>query len=325
MEHITSTDIDQTVDTVVTIGNFDGVHMGHRKLIETAKEYAEKLSLKLVVLTFNPHPMFVFGDRKNAALIMSPEEKCITMEKMGVDTYIEYPFDREFASMSPEDFAIKLLFERLRSKVVVVGYDYHFGSKQKGDDKLLEKLGKEYGVKTVFIPKVIYKGNRVSSTRIRECILNRDIDCADRLLTEPYFIVGRVEKGKRIGRTIGFPTANILAHPDKLFPPNGVYATATVFKNKVYYSVTNVGYNPTVSGDHKTVETNLFDFDESIYGEEITTYFFKWIRDERKFGSVEELSKQILRDAQSSKDYFASDEYSYWKENFEKAYKTVEK
>lgn len=325
MKHITNSEIEQSVDTVVTIGNFDGVHMGHRCLIETAKEYAEKENLKSIVLTFAPHPMFVFGNRENAALIMSPEEKKLCIEKMGVDLYIEYPFDKEFASMSPEDFAIELVFKKLKCKVLVVGFNYHFGKKQSGDCRLLEKLGAEYGVKTVFVPNVIYEGERVSSTRIRDCLVNRNVDMANRLLTEPYYIYGHVAEGKRLGRKLGFPTVNIIAHPDKLFPPNGVYATATLYDGVLYYGVTNVGYNPTVNGKYKTVETNLFGFDKVIYSEPIMTFFFKWIRDEKKFPSVEHLREQLGHDVQSSKDYFASKEYSYWKENFERDYKTVEK
>lgn len=325
MEHITNCDIEQDRPTAVTLGNFDGVHKGHRKLIETAKEYAEKENLKSVVFTFKPHPMFIFGNRENNALIMSPEEKELAIRKMGVDTYIEYPFDREFAAMSPEDFAIDLVFNKLKCKVLVVGYDYRFGHKNGGDYKLLEELGKKYGVKTVFVPNVIYDGERVSSTKIRECLVNKDMETANRLLTEPYYIYGRVAEGKRLGRQLGFPTVNILAHEDKLFPPNGVYATATVYDGKIYYGMTNVGYNPTVNGKHKTVETNLFDFDKVIYGEPILTFFFKWLRDEHKFPSVEALRDQLKIDTVSASEYFKSEEYKYWKENFESAYKTVEK
>ncbi len=325
MEHITNCEIEQSQPTAVTIGNFDGVHMGHRKLIETAKEYAEKENLKSIVFTFKPHPMFIFGNRENNALIMSPEEKEIAIRKMGVDTYIEYPFDREFASMSPEDFAIDIVFKKLKCKVLVVGYDYRFGCRNAGDYKLLEKLGKEYGVKTVFIPNVIYDGERVSSTKIRECLVNKDVETANRLLTEPYYIYGHVSEGKRLGRQLGFPTVNILAHEDKLFPPNGVYATATVYDGQVYYGMTNVGYNPTVNGKHKTVETNLFDFDKVIYGEPILTFFFKWLRDEHKFPSVEALRDRLAIDTVNAAEYFKSEEYKYWKENFESTYKTVEK
>ncbi len=325
MEHITNSEIEQSCPTAVTIGNFDGVHMGHRRLIETTKELAGEEGLKSVVLTFYPHPMFIFGNREKNALIMSPEEKKIAVEKMGVDTYIEYPFDREFASMAPEDFATELVFKRLKCRVLVVGYDYRFGNKNKGDYKLLERLGKEYGVKTVFIPNVIYEGERVSSTKIRECLVDRDVEGANRRLTEPYYIFGRVAEGKKLGRRLGFPTLNILAHEDKLFPPNGVYATVTVYNGRPYYGITNVGYNPTVNGKHKTVETNLFDFNTEIYGENILTFFFKWLRDERKFPDVEALRDEIARNTISTKEYFASDEYGYWKENFESAYKTVEK
>ncbi len=325
MEHITDCKIEQDRPTAVTIGNFDGVHMGHRKLIETTKEYAGRENLKSIVLTFKPHPMFIFGNRENNALIMSPEEKEIAIGKMEVDTYIEYPFDREFASMSPEDFAVDIVFNKLKCKVLVVGYDYRFGCMNKGDYKLLERLGKEHGVKTVFIPNVIYDGERVSSTRIRECLVNKDVESANRLLTEPYYIYGHVAEGKRLGRQLGFPTVNIFAHEDKLFPPNGVYATVTVYDGKLYYGMTNVGYNPTVNGKRKTVETNLFGFDKVIYGETILTFFFKWLRDEHKFPSVEALRDQLAVDTVSASKYFESDEYKYWKENFEREYKTVEK
>lgn len=144
-------------------------------------------------------------------------------------------------------------------------------------------------------------------------------------LREPYYIYGRVAEGKKLGRQLGFPTVNILAHEDKLFPPNGVYATATVYDGNLYYGMTNVGYNPTVNGKHKTVETNLFDFDKVIYGEPILTFFFKWLRDERKFPSVEALRDRLAIDTVNAAEYFKSEEYKYWKENFESAYKTVEK
>ncbi len=324
MEHITNCDVEQSCPTVVTLGNFDGVHMGHRKLIETATEYAKKENLKSVVFTFSPHPMFIFGNRENCALIMSPKEKEMTIKAMGVDTYIEYPFDREFASMSPEDFAVEIVFKKLKCKVLVVGYDYRFGKMNKGDSYLLEKLGKEYGVKTVFVPKVIYENERVSSTKIRECLVNRDVEGANRRLTIPYHIYGRVSEGKKLGRKLGFPTVNILAHEDKLFPPNGVYATVTLYAGELYYGMTNVGYNPTVNGKHKTVETNLFGFDRVIYGENILTFFFKWLRDEQKFPGVDALREQLSCDIVHTKEYFVSEEYKYWKENFESMTKTIE-
>ena len=199
-----------------------------------------------------------------------------------------------------------------------IEYAIHAGSKH-------ESLGKQYGVKTVFIPNVIYEDERVSSTRIRDRLVNKDVDGANRMLTQPYYIYGHVAEGKKLGRQLGFPTVNILAHEDKLFPPNGVYATATVYEGKLYYGMTNVGYNPTVNGKRKTVETNLFDFDKVIYGEPILTFFFKWLRDENKFESVEALRQQLTRDIVNAKEYFLSEEYKYWKENVESEYKTVEK
>ncbi len=316
MEHIKGLSIEQNRPTAVTLGNFDGVHMGHRRLIQLTKEYAEKENLKSVVFTFWPHPMFIFQNKEHSALIMAPEEKKYAMEQMGIDLYIEYPFTKEFASMSPEDFANDLIFDKMNCKVLVVGENYHFGHRHAGDYKLLMELGKKRGVKVIYVPSVMYGEERVSSTRIRNCLVERDIDMANRLLTVPYYILGTVAQGKKLGRTIGFPTINIVAEPIKLFPPNGVYATKTVYNGKSYFGVTNVGLNPTVNGQYKTVETYLFDFHEVVYGESIKTYFFQWIRDEQKFPNVEALKEQLKRDAQSSLDYFKTDGYRYWAQKY---------
>lgn len=313
MEHITDTRIEQERPTAVTLGNFDGLHLGHRSLINLTKQFAEEQGLKSVVFTFSPHPMLVFQKREDFALIMDPAEKRFQMEQLGIDLYIEYPFDMEFAAMSPEDFANQLIFDKLNCQVLIVGEDYHFGKGAAGNYEMLKKLGAERGVVVVGVPKVLYGEERVSSSRIRHCLVEKQLEEANQMLTVPYFILGTVKEGKKLGRTIGFPTVNIEAHPLKLFPPNGVYATKTLYQGKYYYGVTNIGKNPTVNGTVKIVETFLLDFNKMIYGETLQTFFYKFLRSEQKFPSVEELQRQIGINAEQARAYFASEEYAHWK------------
>ncbi len=316
MKHITNHYIEQTEKTSVTLGNFDGIHLGHRSLISEMMLEAKKNNLKSVVFSFYPHPMFVFSNKKHNALIMSPEEKRLSLEEMGVDIYIEYPFDKNFASLTAKEFAVDILFKKLNCKVLVVGENYKFGYGQEGNCETLKKLGNEYGVKVISIPSVNYEKERVSSSRIRQALVDKKIDLANRLLTMPYFIYGEVVKGKQLGRTIGFPTINIIADQDKLFPPNGVYATRSLYDGKFYYGVTNIGINPTVNGETKIVETYLFDFEKVVYGEYIKTYVFHFIRHEEKFLSVDRLQNQLISDADNAKEYFKTDEYKYWSEKY---------
>ncbi|MFV0314424.1 MAG: bifunctional riboflavin kinase/FAD synthetase [Anaerotignum sp.] len=314
MEHITDTHIDQKQPTAVTLGNFDGLHLGHRALIKLTKQFAQEEGLKSVVFTFSPHPMLVFQKKEDFALIMTPDEKKFTMEQMGIDTYIEYPFDQEFAAMSPEEFAVKLIFEKLQCRVLIVGENYHFGSNRSGSYELLQKLGEERGVKVIAVPSVLFEEERVSSSRIRKALVQKDFEDANRMLTEPYFILGEVTEGKKLGRTIGFPTINMTAQPLKLFPPNGVYATKTLYNGKCYYGVTNIGINPTVNGSDKIVETFLLDFDKDVYGDTLQVFFYKFLRSERKFPSIEELREQIQLNAKQAREYFQSEQYlNKWK------------
>lgn len=318
MKHITTTQIQQTKPSAVTLGNFDGLHLGHRALIGLTKEFAKDEDLQSVVFTFSPHPMLVFGKNDDFALIMSPEEKKFTMERMGIDVYIEYPFDADFASMSAEDFAIKLIFEQLNCKVLIVGENYHFGAKRSGDYEMLREMGEKHGVKVIAVPSVMYKENRVSSSRIRRHLVAKDLEFANQMLTEPYFVLGTVKEGKKLGRTIGFPTVNVEAYPLKLFPPNGVYATKTLYQGKFYYGVTNIGINPTVNGTQKIVETYLLDFNQMIYGEEIQTFFYEFLRSEKKFDSIDDLQNQIQVNAEQARAYFTSETYlERWKDERE--------
>ena len=304
MEHITTTKIQMNQNTAITLGNFDGLHMGHRRLISTMQQKAAEQGLLSVVFSFYPHPMFLFGNRDHQALIMSPEEKKRTIEQMGVDCYVEYPFTKDFAAMAPEDFAVQLIFQAMRCKVLVVGENYRFGKNHAGDVALLQQLGAQYGVEVICIPAVMAQGERVSSTRVRKALVEKDLDLVNALLTEPYFIYGEVVQGKQLGRTIGFPTINVVADPQKLFPPNGVYATKSLYDGQYYPGVTNVGIAPTVHGTRKIVETHLFDFHQVIYGKYIQTQLYAFIRPEQKFDSVDALQKRMTVDAALAREYF---------------------
>ena len=316
MEYINSDNIIQKNPTAITLGNFDGIHLGHRALIDITKRKAACLNIKSVVFSFFPHPMFMFGNRETAAVIVSSSEKRLILEKMGVDIYIEYPFTKEFASMDPEKFASEIIFERMNCKVLVVGYDYHFGKGAKGNYDLLKEIGQKYGAEVIKVPSVNLYGERVSSTKIRQTILSKDMELANELLTEPYFVYGKVTSGRHIGRTIDFPTANIQTEEHKLLPPDGVYATKTEVDGKIYQSMTNVGTNPTVNGAERTVETNIFGFNKEIYGKYIKTYFFSFIRDEVKFSSSEQLSERLRKDKLETVNYFLSEEFRKWENKY---------
>lgn len=309
MRHITTNEIQlySQTKTVVTLGNFDGVHLGHRELIATACEIAENQGFQSVVLTFAPHPKLVFqkpNQENPFSLIMSCEEKKRVISCMGVDIYIEYPFDRNFAMTTPEAFFEEILINSLQCKVLIIGEDYHFGANRQGDVTMLRQLGELYGVEVISIPAVMHEGKRISSTRVREALVNNNFDDVTSMLTTPYFILGTVVQGKQLGRTIGFPTINVEAEEYKLFPPNGVYATKSLIDGAYYFGVTNIGHNPTVNGDQKIVETHLFDFHADVYGKEIQTFVHLFLRKEKKFSGVPELMEQIAINVEQAKTYF---------------------
>lgn len=304
MQYITGDNIILNNPSIITLGNFDGIHLGHRQLINTVKHYAKKEHLSSVVCSFLPHPKLVFKNDNNFALILTPEEKRERIKKMGIDIYIDFPFDIDFASISPKTFAEKFLFKNLMAKIIVVGENYTFGYKKQGTAEFLKQMGKKYDVRVISVPSVMVNNQRVSSTYIRQLLENTKLEEANKLLYEPYSIIGTVIEGKKLGRKLGFPTINILADSIKLFPINGVYATKTIYNNFIYNSITNIGYNPTVNGKIKTVETNVFDFNKFVYSQKVEIQFLKFIRNEMKFSNIEELKNQIALDTKIVKNYF---------------------
>lgn len=288
--------------TAVAIGNFDGVHLGHQKLIETIKKYSEEKGLSSVVFSFYPHPITVLRGCGQPFYIMSSIEKRNHLADMDVDVFLEYPFTKEFAVVKSRYFVEEILYKQLKCRILVVGEDYRFGENRVGSFELLKELGGELGIQVIGVSKVFHNDVRVSSSKIRQCILNRDIELANEFLNYPYFVYGEVVHGKDLGKVLGFPTINLLPNKDKLLPPNGVYITKTLLRGNVYDGITNIGVAPTFEPSQKVVETNLFDFSGDAYSEFVKVSFYKWVRDEKKFNSKQELIEQMKKDSDFARE-----------------------
>jgi len=299
MVHITDANINLDKNTIVTLGNFDGVHLGHQKLIDVLKspEYSD---LKKVVFSFYPHPLKVI---KNADIktIFSRAEKHHLIKNMGIDVFVEYPFTLDFSILLPEEFVRNILVEKLKCKILVIGDGYKFGKNKSGDALHLKDMGEKYGVEVIIVSHEMDSSEKISSSTIRSFILDGEIEKANNLLSRKYFVEGTVVSGNKIGRTIGFPTLNIIPDSEKLLPPSGVYKTTTFHKDfDAKKSITNIGFKPTVGSLEKTIETHIFDFNKDLYGEIIKIEFEKFIRKEKKFANIEELKEQIKNDIEEA-------------------------
>lgn len=288
-------EINITFDTCVTIGNFDGVHKGHQTLIKKAIKYANENNLKSVVFTFSNHPVNYFkpGYVKN---IISNEEKRSIIERMGVDVYISIPFDSSMTEISARDYAKKILKEKLHAKKMVIGHDFSFARKREGNPEILKQFGKEMGFEVEVVTPVLLDGKRISSTDIRKLISEGRVQDAEHLLGRYFAVEGTVIKGRQIGRTIGFPTANIEYDNTMIIPEIGIYATLAVIEGQIYCGATSIGTNPTVNGKCLSIETYILDFDKSIYGEKMRIEFVEKMREEIKFDSKEALKEQLVKD-----------------------------
>lgn len=296
MEIITGTsDFYLEKDTAVAIGKFDGVHIGHRRLLEEIQVCRRK-GMDSCVFTFDPAPAALFGGSDGAELT-TRDEKRLLFERMNVDILIEFPLTPENAAMPPEKFAADVLAKRMNTRFIAAGNDLSFGAGGAGDAALLRSLGPELGFTVKTIDKVCVDGREVSSTYVRSVVESGDLIRAEKLLGMPYMAAGRVERGRGLGRTMGFPTVNIMPGGKKLLPPNGVYYSGVRHNGKSYRAISNVGCKPTVSeGQEIGIESFLYDFDREIYGERIEVYFYGFRRPERQFGSVEALKEQLERD-----------------------------
>ncbi|OQB25311.1 MAG: Riboflavin biosynthesis protein RibF [Firmicutes bacterium ADurb.Bin182] len=287
---------------VVSLGMFDGVHMGHRALLNTSLNIARENDLESIVYTFIDHPMKVLG--KSPKLLMTFKERFDSMKALGLDKVDAVHFDRELASMEPLDF-IKMLLSRYPVKFIVAGFNYSFGRYGTGDCDCLTRFGRELGIGVQIIPPVIYNGSSVSSTRIRESLENGQLEEANKMLQSRYTLSGKVVSNRRIGTRIGFPTANITPPQEKMLPRSGVYAAVAHVENGThYYAVTNIGKNPTFQGSHTTIESHLIDFSGDIYDKHMSIALYRRIRDEIKFPDAEALARQISKDKNTVQQYF---------------------
>ncbi len=283
----------ERIPAVVALGMFDGVHLGHRALIEQTVAEANRLGARPVVFSFSNHPMEVLGG--GVRLLSSiPERDCI-LRALGAEEVYSVPFSRELAALSTEEF-VALLLERWDVRALVAGYNYTCGARGSGTPETLAQIGQTKGFSVHVVSPVLLEGAPVSSTRVREAIERGDVELAQRMLKRRYTLAGTVVENRRIGRRIGFPTANILPEANRVIPKDGVYATFACLNGACYRAVTNVGTNPTVHGDHLTIETHMIDFDADIYGERLTVAFRRMLRGELVFSSLDALKEQIRLD-----------------------------
>lgn len=286
---------DKKIQTYVALGSFDGLHKGHLSLINKIKELAKKNNGKSMVITFKNHPLSLINPDITPKLIMDIDSKIRVLEKNEVDYLALIEFTTEVMKMQPEEF-IKYIKENFNVEGIVVGFNFKFGYKNLGDVNLLKELSSKYNYKLEVIDAYTYGEEVVSSTRIRRLIKEGRVSEVKDMLGEYYSITGVVVHGKKIGRTIGFPTANLSFEKDYVVPEKGVYYTKIKHNNKFYKGITSVGYNPTVNGKELTIETYILDFEKEIYGEKLKVEFIERIRGEMKFNSLEELKDQINRD-----------------------------
>jgi riboflavin kinase/FMN adenylyltransferase len=279
-------------NTVFTQGTFDGVHLGHQKILKRLKDESVKAGGESVLLTFWPHPrLFLFPDDNGLKLLQTLEEKMDQLEKAGVDNVVVLPFTKEFSQMLPEDFIKDFLVNSLNIHTAIIGYDHRFGRNREGDINLLKSFEKPYNYKVLEIGPEDIDQITISSTKIRNSLLSGDVDTANAYLGRPYSFCGTVVHGKKLGKTIGYPTANLdINHPNKLIPANGVYAVQCKVEGQIYGGMMNIGNNPTVAGKDFSIEVNIFDFSADIYGKVVEIFVIARIRDEKKFGNIEELA-----------------------------------
>ena len=285
-------------NAVVTIGTFDGVHIGHRHIIQRLTELARQTNGQTVVLTFFPHPRMVLQpDDNNLKLITTMQEREQLLRAMGVDHLIVQPFDKEFSRLSATEFVRDLLVNRIGMKTLVIGYDHHFGRNREGSYKDLEEMAPLYGYRLEEIPEQVVSEVAVSSTKIRQALIAGDVATAGKLLGHDFTITGSVERGDQIGRTIGFPTANIgVKEGYKLIPADGIYAVRIVLNEKALKGMLYIGNRPVVNGTKQNIEVNIFDFDEEIYGQSLVVKLVARLRDEKKIQTLDELKELLEED-----------------------------
>lgn len=285
-------------NAVVTIGTFDGVHLGHRKIIERITQLAKDSGGATVILTFFPHPrMILHPEDHNLKMINTMDEKARLLEQLGVDHLIITPFSRDFSNQTAEEYIRDILVNKIGTKKIVIGYDHRFGKDRQGGLTELQQLAPVYDYEVVEIPEQDIHDVAISSTRIRNALLSDEIDLANEFLGYPFFVTGKVMRGDQIGRTIGYPTANILIEETyKLIPADGIFAVKVQLNGREYKGMGYIGHRPTINGMTRNIEVNIFDFNQDIYSQSICMEFIHYVRGDIKFTSLDELTIQLGKD-----------------------------
>lgn len=291
---------------VVTIGTFDGVHLGHQKILNRIHKIAQRIKGETVLVTFWPHPrMVLFPEEHGVRLLSSFEEKCRLLASYAVDHLVFISFTKDFSEMSSEEFIRSVLVEKIQTKILVIGYDHRFGKGREGSFDHLKARQKDYRFELEEIPRQDIDNVGISSTKIRKALESGDIATANEFLGKPYSLEGVVIRGDQIGRTLGFPTANIkIEEPDKLIPMDGAYLVRVNTGSDSFGGMLNIGKRPTVSGEVKNIEVNVLNFEGDLYGKNIAVEFLEFLRPEKKFGNLEALKEQLQKDRHQALAYF---------------------
>lgn len=290
--------------TVLTLGVFDGLHLGHQRIMRTVVDRANEIGAHATAITFDPHPRAVLHPDSAPPLLQTLDQRLANFDVLGIEQAIVIPFDKEFASHPADDFLHEIVHDRLHAKEVYLGKGFAFGKGRGGNIDLLQKMSTELGFIADEVPEVTLRGHRISSSRIRDLLADGRVNLTRRMLGRPYGVEGVIIRGNRRGHTIGFPTANLKPH-NRVIPKFGVYATATLVDGLWRKSITNIGVRPTFENDAEpSIETYIFDFDGDLYGDVLRVRFLHRIRDERKFNGIEELTAQIQKDSARALNYF---------------------
>lgn len=297
-------EFDPNIPTVVTIGTFDGVHLGHRKIIQRLIDSAKKQSLQTALLTFYPHPRIVLQQSDDLKLINTIDERQLILKDTGLEHLIIHPFTLEFSRLTARAYVEDILVKGLNAKKIVIGYDHHFGRNRTADINDLKAFGEEFNFEVDEISKQDIEDVAVSSTKIRKSLENGDLEKANEFLSKPFFISGEIVKGKRLGRQMGYPTANLkISDSYKLVPREGVYVVVSEIEGQRYYGMMNIGTNPTVGGQDQSIETYFFDLDKNLYEMHLQIQLLKRIRSEMKFKNLDALIKAMKADEVFAQDF----------------------
>ncbi|MDI5894286.1 bifunctional riboflavin kinase/FAD synthetase [Flavobacterium algoritolerans] len=294
-------DFSSTKKTILTLGTFDGVHIGHKKILKKLTQNTENQKYESLVLTFFPHPRMVLQEHSDIKLLNTIDEKIDLLEKIGIENLVIHPFDEAFSRLTAEEFVSNILVDRFHIQKIVIGHDHRFGRNRTANIDDLIDYGKEYGFEVEQISVQEINDISVSSTKIRNALLEGDMALANEYLGYNYFLTGSIIQGKQLGRTIGFPTANLKIEENyKLIPQNGVYIVKSIIDGQIVFGMMNIGFNPTVDGQKQSIEIHYFDFNADLYNQKISVSILHRIRSEQKFESVDLLKEQLEKDKKTA-------------------------